>query len=582
MTKALGVGGLRRAEWETCEATQENADRLFPPSDIGPIWVKDTFGNWLLPEYTLGWDVIAWAESNLSAIRGSGPLQLTPEQMRVILWYYAIDEDGEFVYEHGVWQAFKGAGKDPFGAVLAVVELIGPCRFEDWEYHEDGSKTPITRDEPDAWVQLVGVAKSQTHNTMKHIPKLLNKQVRAEYKLDVQKEIVYAMDGTRRLEMVGSSPGVLEGNPITWALLNETQHWLPSQGGQDLYNVIYDNVGKTHGARLLCITNAYEPGQGSVAEDIRNAQERVWAGMAEDSGWLYMSREAHPKAPLDPDWVPFIMRTIVGDAWWQIKNMKSLSKRVLDSSRPASRTRRMYYNQIVTAEDAFFDQAEWDGARAEGTYGTEADLKPGDEIVLGFDGGKTDDATALVAIRIKDKLIVPILVEQKPDGPLGDGWEVNRQLVDEEVRRAFAVYRVRAFFADVNLWESYIATWSEDFREHLLVKATPNSTIGWDMRGSKERVAKTWELYRSSLIDGRLKHNGNKILRVHALNAKRGHNGKGLTARKESPESPRKIDVMVASYVAFAALQALLENGKRPQRTHRQRANGPRRTMVRQ
>ena len=91
MTKALGVGELQRAEWETCEATQENADRLFPPSDIGPIWVKDTFGNWLLPEYTLGWDVIAWAESNLSAIRGSGPLQLTPEQMRVILWYYAID-----------------------------------------------------------------------------------------------------------------------------------------------------------------------------------------------------------------------------------------------------------------------------------------------------------------------------------------------------------------------------------------------------------------------------------------------------------------------------------------------------------
>ena len=111
------------------EPTQENADRLFPPNDIGPIWQKDTWGNYVLPEQTLGWEILGWTSSRLGAIRGIGPLELTEEQARVILWFYALDDDGDFAYRQAVYQAFKGAGKDPFAAVICVVELIGPCRF---------------------------------------------------------------------------------------------------------------------------------------------------------------------------------------------------------------------------------------------------------------------------------------------------------------------------------------------------------------------------------------------------------------------------------------------------------------------
>lgn len=549
------------------EPSQRNADELFPPTDIGPIWQKDENGDWLLPEHTLGWEVIAWAEENLSALRGSGPLELTPEQMRIVLWTYALDEDGEFTYEYAVWQAFKGAGKDPFAAVLAIVELIGPCRFSHWEYDEDGDKTPVGAEEPDALVQLIGVSKSQTRNTMKHIPKLLNKKVQAEYRLDVQRENVYVTGTGKRLEMVGSNYATLEGNPVTFAILNETQHWLPSQSGTELYDTVYDNVGKTPGARFICITNAYERGQQSVAEKIRTEQEMVWAGRSSDSGWLYMSREAHPKAPLEAAWVPFIMERIIGDAWWQRKNMRSIIRRVLDRSRPASRIRRMYYNQMVSGESVFFLPHEWDGARLEGTLGTRDDLRQGDEIVLGFDGGKTDDATALVAIRIKDKLIVPLLIEQRPtSGPGAKTWRVNEQAVDSEVHRAFQGFKVRAFFADPSLWQSWIASWSETYREVLLVRASTDSTIAWDMSGNHRKVSAVWELYRAAIKNRQLRHNGDGFLRIHALNAQAGHNKAGLTARKEGPESPRKIDAMVASYVAYAALQAYLERGKAPAR----------------
>lgn len=552
------------------EPSKENAERLFPCNDIGPIWMTDEDGDWLLPEYSIGWDVLGWCAKWLGAIRGTGPLELTPEQARVILWFYAVDEDGDFPYRQAVYQAFKGAGKDPFAAVLCMVELIGPCRFSHWKHNADGTREPVSTDEPDALVQLLGVSKEQTRNTMRMMPKLLTKRIREHFGLDVQKEIVYADNGRRTLMMVGSSAPSIEGNQVTFAVLNETQHWTPSRGGPFLYDTVTDNITKT-GGRYICITNAPMPGEDSVAERVRNEQEKVWAGLSTDSGWLYMSREAHAEAPLDPAWVPFIMDMVIGDAWWQRKNIKNIVKKVLDGSRPASRTRRMYYNQLVTAEDAFFTVPEWDAILVSGLTGTAEDLLLRDEIVLGFDGGKTDDATALVAIRLRDRLIVPLLVEQKPDGPLGDTWRVDEQLVDEAVRRAFADYKVVAFFADVNLWESYIARWSEDFREVLSVRASDKSAIGWDMRGSREIIARGWEAFYGAIVDGNLKHNGDKILRVHALNAKRGHNGKGLIARKDNPESPRKIDAMVAAYVAFMALSKHLEKGKRPDKTYRRR-----------
>lgn len=48
-------------------------------------------------------------------------------------------------------------------------------------------------------------------------------------------------------------------------LYNETQHWLPANGGQRLKTVLGGNLSKTRG-RYLAITNAYSPGENSVAE----------------------------------------------------------------------------------------------------------------------------------------------------------------------------------------------------------------------------------------------------------------------------------------------------------------------------
>lgn len=418
-----------------------------------------------------------------------------------------------------------------------------------------------------AYIQIAAVSKDQTENTRDMFPVIIPKSTQTAFGMDVQKEIIYASGG-RKIRAVAANPRSLEGGRTSFLVAGEPHHWTSSNGGLNFYRTSSRNLAKT-GGRIFIITNAFEPGENSVAEIIRNDQEKYWAGQIAQSEWLYDSVEAPGDSPCTPDWAPHIVNLIKGDAHWLDTDI--VVKEMQDSSIPLSQHRRFWYNAIVTSEDSLFSATEWDDIKAPDCYGDVRDLNRGDEIVLGFDGGKTDDATALVAIRLRDRLIVPLLIEEKPEGPRGENWRIDEQLVDEAVRRAFDDFTVRAFFADVALWESYIARWSEDYRETLLVKASSTSTIGWDMRGHREEIARGTEAFLQTVLDGQIKHNGNPLLRRHVLNAKRGHNGKGLIFRKDNPESPRKIDALAAAFVAFMALNTYLEKGKKPATQYRRR-----------
>jgi hypothetical protein len=552
---------LTQEELETLEPTAENAQIHFPPTFIGPTWQKDARGNWLLPEITLGWEILGWVAEWLTFSDGR-PWMATPEQARFVLWYYAIDERGKFKCRKAVLQRMKGWGKDPLAAVLSIVELIGPSQFSHW----DETGNPVGKAHPDAYVQVTAVSEQQTENTRDVFPGLIPPRTRQEFGMDVQKEVIYAHGGRQKLRTMSANFRSAEGGRVTFAIANETHHWTPGQRGPAFYEVITNNLTKVQG-RLLCITNAYEPGEDSVAQRIREEQEKVWAGLAKPSGWLYDSLEAHPSAPLTEDWAPHIVAQIRGDAVWL--NVEDIVQEIQDGSKPVAGKRRMWFNQIVSTGDSLITFAQWDGILKPGCWGDKRDLKPGDAIVLGFDGSKTDDATALVAIRIIDNLIVPIAIWQNPDPSVK--WHVPEHEVDSEVHLAFRDYKVQAFYADMAYWESYVDGWSDTYREQLLIKASSRSTVGFDMRSNKAKIAQTTEAFVGSIADGRLQQNGDKLMRVHVLNTKRRTNTYGLWFGKESSESPRKIDGFAAGFLAYMALVALNESGKKPAKEYTRR-----------
>lgn len=80
---------------------------------VGPTWQRDDQGRPLQPKYTLGRAVTAWAVQNLRQPDGpnaGSPWHFTHEQYRFLLWWYAIDESGRFVYRRGVLRRLKGWG----------------------------------------------------------------------------------------------------------------------------------------------------------------------------------------------------------------------------------------------------------------------------------------------------------------------------------------------------------------------------------------------------------------------------------------------------------------------------------------
>src|SRR5690606_18828636 len=118
----------------------------------GPTWQWSPESGWLLPERTLGWDLLAWTGMWLRGSRG--PWAWTPEQARFLLWFYALDAAGDFEDHSAVLQRLKGWGKDPLAAGVSVAECFAPVRFGGWDANGD----PIGREEPNAWVQVTAVS----------------------------------------------------------------------------------------------------------------------------------------------------------------------------------------------------------------------------------------------------------------------------------------------------------------------------------------------------------------------------------------------------------------------------------------
>src|SRR5690606_16536593 len=176
--------------------------------------------------------------------------------------------------------------------------------------------------------------------------------------------------------------------------------WVKGNGGIKMYETVDGNTTKMDG-RYLSITNAFLPGEESVAEDQRFDYEQIQLGLAADVGFLYDSIEAHPDTPLTPEALEIVIPKIRGDATWL--KVPTILRSIQKSSIAPARSRRMWLNQVVAGEDNLHEPRQWDAMERPGEK-----LKPGDRIVLGFDGGRVDDATALIAIRVSDMFVQPL------------------------------------------------------------------------------------------------------------------------------------------------------------------------------
>lgn len=512
------------------------------------------------------------------------------EQEDFILRWYEIDpRTGRFRYGRGLLGRPRGWGKSPILGGLCIVEALADVVFDGW----DADGQPVGRPWSTVRTPLVHVAavsEDQTNNTWQPMVEMLAGPVIDAYPgVEPFDTVVNLPRG--KIEKRTSSGRTVKGAPTTFAVLDQTEEWVPSNGGPALAQKIRTNTAK-NGGRTIESPNAYIPGESSVAEKSAETASAAREGRTRlDAPILWDHREAPPETDMtDRESLVHGLRVSYGDSSGHPGgcvlhdppcppghvDLEAQIAVIWDPATDVQTARSDYLNQITHASDAWISQPTWSAC-----LDIDAVVSDGDVIVLGFDGSRgrakgKADATALIGCRVVDGLMFEIRVWEQPDGPAGKDWTPNAIEVDAAVRGAFERWRVVGFYADPSGWGEHVARWEAKFGRQLKVRATQSEPIAVWPRGKTSNVGLAVEAMREAVANREVKHDGAPALTRHVLNARRRATRTGYLIFKAYPDSPDKIDAAYAAVMAWKArLDALaLGIGNQKQRRVRKAVIG--------
>lgn len=408
-------------------------------------WTQDDRGGWVWaePRWTLGWQVMDWAEANFKVPGGKfagEPLRFTGWQAMFLADWYAVDGSGRWVYDRGLVRLAKKSGKSPVGGVVVCAAFCGPTVFDGW----DADGQPVGRAPIAPWVQVMAVSEDQTANTFSPARMMLrDSPLVDDLGLDVGASLI-TLRGRREcmVEAVTAAAVSREGQPTTDVVGDELQSWTPSNGGKKLYRTARRNTSPM-GGRVLGLANAPEPGMQSVAEDIESA--------AKAERGTYLLGPQYQVEGVDLSSGPAVrvgLATVYRDSPWV--DQESVARDVMTADQDVFEAQRFYFNwptgngAVLAAEP----KESGDG------------LEPGSPVALGFQGSHSREAVALVAVHM-DTGVGYLLGEwARPAGhPKRDPWEAPHPQVVDTVAEAFALFDVARFVVNPSGWREEFASW---------------------------------------------------------------------------------------------------------------------------
>lgn len=529
---------------------------------------------------TLGFQMIDWyAEMLASPDREDyEPFILYLEQEDFVLNWYSLDpKTGRRAYTRGVLGRPRGWGKSPMLGCLAIGEALGPVVFDGW----DSNGRPVGK----PWktlrqpiVHIAAVSDEQTKNTWDPMMSMVRETapVHDHYAItpyDSYMDLEYG-----QVKRVTSSARTLKGARPVFAVLDQTEEWVPSNGGPKLANVIRSNVGKVGGTSLES-PNAYIPGEMSVAESSANYWKDIQEGRTLDDGLLYDHREAPSDTDMgDHDSLLEGLRVSYGDSSADIRgcvlheppcapghaDIERNIRTIWDPAFDPQVARSDYLNQIAEASDSWLQQKPLIACFER--YKTCTPLTDGDTVVLGFDGSRgrnkgNPDATALVGCRVSDGLIFEVKIWQAAQGE--KDWLPDIFEVDLYLKMVFEKYNVVGFYADPSGWSEHVARWESPkmYGRKLRVKASQNSPIAAWPRGKDSRVTEYLRRLKQAIVNNEIPIQESVMLYRHFLNSRMRKTRLGYQIYKSYPDSPDKIDGAYAAMLAYKARTDALSAG---------------------
>jgi hypothetical protein len=124
--------------------------------------------------------------------------------------------------------------------------------------------------------------------------------------------------------------------------------------------------------------------------------------------------------------------------------------------------------------------------------------------------------------------------------------------VDAAVHDSFERFRVVGFYADPSKWRATSAPGKAGTaadsrsRPHVIIRLSG----GW---AAARATVRALDRFHNAVTDREISHDASYVLTRHALNARRRISKAGVQIAKEHPDSPKKIDALVSSVLAFEA-----------------------------
>lgn len=446
------------------------------------------------------------------------PIHLRPWQREVMRNVFARRPDGQYRHRTALVGVARKNGKSAIGAGIGLAGLLlGPQGGEVYSAAGDREQARI----------VFGTARRMVE---------MNPELSAVLKL---------YRDTIEMTSTGSVYKVLSAEAYTKEGLNPTLTLFDEvhvQPNRELWDVLALAMGARSEPLMIGITTAGvrtdQTGQDSLCYEMYQHGKRVAAGEIEDPSFFMAWWEPIEQAADHHE--PNTWRE-ANPGYDDIVSAEDFQAAVLRTPENEFRTKRC--NQWVATQQAWFETGLWDSLTSR------RPVPDGAEVVLAFDGSFSGDSTGLTVHDVSDLHMDVVACWEKPQDV--EGWRVNPDEVETVVRESFERWQVRYCVYDPRIWQQMFERLAA---EGYPVEAMPQ---GLAMIQAAQR-------FYDAAKDHKLSHSGNPVLARHVGNAVIKATPQGWRVQKETPNSPRKIDLAICGVMGHAYAAAPEEEGPEP------------------
>lgn len=323
----------------------------------------------------------------------------------------------------------------------------------------------------------------------------------------------------------------------------------------DLYGVLRDGLGP-RGGRMVTISTAGDSHDSPLGLLRARAYEHdiKYRGAHR---WVRTEGFAMHEWALDPGDDRADLRIVkrANPASWQ--TITALRERRDSPSMTPGQWARFCCGIWGLGIEPAFERELWDSLAE-----PELEIEPGRRVTLGFDGARRRDSTVLVACDVESGHQVVAGAWERP-AQAGDEWEVPEDEVDQVVEDAFERWQVWRLYGDPPYWETALDRWAGHYGRERVVRWWTNRL---------KATAFALRAWQTDMRPGAMSHDGDELLARHIANAvkhrtrMRDADGEELwVIRKDSRDSPRKIDAAMAAVLAWTARRDAIRAGGGPE-----------------